>query len=163
LKTVVFEKPGQFYRALNRLPKMAQKELRDASKVIASKVASEASSRATAQGGVARLVAPYIKAYRDRIPTIRMGSSTKIPRGKRNAPRGLKVNVDAGALNLKNQTISNVMWGAEFGADRYTQFLPWRGNKEGAGYFLWPAIRDLGPVIRREYSDALLDALNKVK
>lgn len=33
-------------------------------------------------------------------------------------------------------------WGAEFGAYVYHQFPEWRGNKDDAGYFLWPAIRE---------------------
>jgi hypothetical protein len=32
--------------------------------------------------------------------------------------------------------------GAEFGSIVYGQFPEWRGNKEDAGYFFWPAIRD---------------------
>lgn len=32
--------------------------------------------------------------------------------------------------------------GAEFGAYRYKQFKQWRGNKDDAGYFFWPAIRE---------------------
>jgi|ERR1043166_7151642 hypothetical protein len=32
--------------------------------------------------------------------------------------------------------------GAEFGAIIYAQFPEWRGNKEDAGYFFWPAIRE---------------------
>jgi hypothetical protein len=31
--------------------------------------------------------------------------------------------------------------GAEFGSYRYKQFQTWRGNTDGAGYFLWPAVR----------------------
>ena len=31
--------------------------------------------------------------------------------------------------------------GAEFGARKYPQFQPWRGNGITAGYFLFPAIR----------------------
>lgn len=31
--------------------------------------------------------------------------------------------------------------GAEFGAIIYAQFPEWRGNKQDAGYFFWPAIR----------------------
>ena len=33
-------------------------------------------------------------------------------------------------------------FGAEFGSILYGQFPEWRGNKEDAGYFLWPAIRE---------------------
>jgi hypothetical protein len=33
-------------------------------------------------------------------------------------------------------------FGAEFGSILYGQFPEWRGNKDDAGYFLWPAIRE---------------------
>jgi len=32
--------------------------------------------------------------------------------------------------------------GAEFGSYVYGQFPAWRGNKQEAGYFFWPAIRE---------------------
>lgn len=32
--------------------------------------------------------------------------------------------------------------GAEFGSIVYGQFREWRGNREDAGYFFWPAIRE---------------------
>jgi len=32
--------------------------------------------------------------------------------------------------------------GAEFGSYQWGQFPAWRGNKEDAGYFFWPAIRE---------------------
>lgn len=32
--------------------------------------------------------------------------------------------------------------GAEFGSIVYGQFPEWRGNKQDAGYFFWPAIRE---------------------
>lgn len=33
-------------------------------------------------------------------------------------------------------------FGAEFGAIQWHQFKEWRGNKDDAGYFFWPAIRE---------------------
>ncbi len=61
--------------------------------------------------------------------------------------------------------------GAEFGAGRNTrtpgrnrgrlglnQFQPWRGNRSGAGYFLWPGIRDSADEIR----DAYLEELDRI-
>jgi hypothetical protein len=33
-------------------------------------------------------------------------------------------------------------FGAEFGSYRYKQFETWRGNKDDAGYFLWPTVRE---------------------
>lgn len=32
--------------------------------------------------------------------------------------------------------------GTEFGSYRYHQFSAWLGNKEDAGYFFWPSVRD---------------------
>jgi hypothetical protein len=59
--------------------------------------------------------------------------------------------------------------GAEFGASRnqmrtlpngrrargWNQFRPWRGNDDGAGYFLWPAIRRNTDSIVDIYGDAI--------
>lgn len=58
--------------------------------------------------------------------------------------------------------------GAEFGAYRnklrstkrgpvkgWRQFREWRGNKDKAGYFLWPTIREKSPEIARAYGEEL--------
>ena len=60
--------------------------------------------------------------------------------------------------------------GAEFGSGRnklrmlpneggdrlgWNQFKPWRGSGQGAGYFLYPAIRDTTPEIVDMYGDAV--------
>lgn len=58
--------------------------------------------------------------------------------------------------------------GAEFGAGRgirtpgrnrgrvgLNQFLAWRGNSTGAGYFLWPAVRDSNDEIMATYGDEI--------
>ena len=51
-------------------------------------------------------------------------------------------------------------WGAEFGAKRWPQFKPWRGNRWqgwqcGPGYFLHPTIRDHGTSILNDYVKTL--------
>ena len=60
--------------------------------------------------------------------------------------------------------------GAEFGALRnqdrrgpsgrtfkgYNQFQAWRGSGAGAGYFMWPAIRDKTPEVLDLYADELV-------
>lgn len=56
-------------------------------------------------------------------------------------------------------------WGAEFGAKRYRQFGPWRGNRwtpvggSGVGYAMHPAIRDavLGGEFIETYGDSLME------
>lgn len=161
-KTTGFGSIAKFNRALSHIPKECTVALTEASGRIASVVAADAAALARNVGGVARLVAPTIRASKGRTPAITMGGTRQIPRHRRSAPRGLKVNVDAGALNLTNQTIGNVMWGAEFGASNYRQFNPWRGNKGRAGYFLWPAVRDDARYIMDTYADALDDALKAI-
>jgi hypothetical protein len=62
---------------------------------------------------------------------------------------------------------SRLAWfaGAEFGALRYGQFKRWRGNQPsdafsgGAGYFLFPSIRDSEREILQTFRDALMDAV----
>lgn len=56
------------------------------------------------------------------------------------------------------------MLGAEFGAKKYKQFPPWRGNQwqpdanNGVGYFLHPAIRDT----RERFEEMYLEELDTV-
>lgn len=155
-KTVTFNHVAGLHRTLRALPKEANVELRDASVRIADEVAQKTATRMRMVGGVLEYVAPTVKAKRDRIPKIVMGSTQLLPdRG------GALRDGRAGPRNVKNQTIGNVMWGGEFGSDRHTQFSPWRGNKEGAGYALWPTIRGERDMIMDEYGDAILRAVDK--
>lgn len=139
-------------RALRSLGPEASRRLRDASVVIGSQVAVDAHGRALKVGGVARLVAPTIKATRDRVPVVREGGTRRLP------PRYGK------ARTGKRQTIGDVTMGAEFGGDafRARQFLPWRGNSETAGYYLYPAVRAHAPRTQVMYSEALDDALQAI-
>jgi len=132
-------------KALTKLPKEAASELRGASKDIASHVADKAAGRARGMGGPAALVAPSIRATRDRVPVVKMGGSARLRPGS------------------ATQTVGNLIWGAEFGGQarpRTMQFLPHKGT---VGYFLWPTVRDDSDYIQERYSSALLDALNQVK
>lgn len=51
--------------------------------------------------------------------------------------------------------------GAEFGANQYPQFQPWRGAGEDGGYFLYPAIRANEDQIDHEYTEALDGAMTR--
>jgi hypothetical protein len=130
-------------RALRALPREASAKLREASQEITEEVAADARSRATSIGRSYKLVAPTIKAAKDRYPVIKMGGSRRLP--GRSGP---------------NQTVGNLLWGSEFGGRKRPttqQFLPHRGQM---GYAVWPAVRDHD--IGEAYSDALLDALNAI-
>lgn len=54
--------------------------------------------------------------------------------------------------------------GAEFGGGRRPttqQFEPWRGSGPGAGYFVYPTIRDNEEQIVESYYDGLADVMKK--
>lgn len=139
--------------ALRLLPKEASSKLRDASVEIAAGIASEASGRATSVGGVAALVAPSIRATRDRIPVVKMGGSAGLPTAGNGWARSR-----GGA----RQTIGDVIWGAEFGGGARPSTLQFQPHKGRVGYFLWPTVRDRNQDIHERYSDALLKALEAI-
>lgn len=140
-------------KALRRLPKEASARIKDAAVDIADAIAGDAQRNAQALGGIAALVGPTIRAGRDRVPIVRMGGSQKLPESGSDWQHG---------RDGSRQTIGDVMWGAEFGALAYTQFEPWRGSDNGAGYFLWPAVRERNEWIQDRYSEALDDALQAI-
>jgi hypothetical protein len=152
-KYTSFTKVADLNRSLRYMPKLIADELRDTSGVIAGRVQSGAQGRAQQVGGVAALVAPTIRVARERVPVVRMGNRTTLPPRNGHPRRG------------KHQTIGDVIFGAEFGGGRprTPQFDPWRGNDEGAGYFLWPTVRALGGYIHDEYSAALKAALRAIR
>lgn len=140
MATKVYSTVAGLNAALRRLPKEASVELRKASMNIAVDVASKARARAYGIGGAYRKVAPTLKARRDRIPVIAMGGSKRLRPGP-------------------NQTVGNLIWGAEFGGQgrRTTQqFLPHKGQ---VGYALWPTVRANHDQTVDDYKEALEKAL----
>jgi hypothetical protein len=130
-------------KALARIPKELGPEVRDASVRVADRVSGIAASRARSLPGVAKHVAPSIRAKRDRVPVIQMGGSARLPSGGR---------------------VGDVIWGAEFGGGRRKttrQFAPWRGSGDGSGYFLYPTVRDNYDEAMEEYGRAVVAAVDK--
>lgn len=146
-RTFKFRNVDGLYKTLSTLPKEASSTLRKASVVIAGDVATQAAGLARQVGGVAKYVAPTLKARSDRIPKVVMGGSKRLP-----GPPG------------PNQTVGNVIFGAEFGGQRRKttmQFDPWRGNGKDAGYFLWPTIRAEYDTVVERYGAALKEAVDR--
>lgn len=128
-------------RALRELGgRELQKELKATGLEVAEDVADDATSKALALGGVAAKTAPSIKA------------SARFT--------GAGVSIGGAAYPFAG--------GAEFGAGQdkirrrksgtyvgYRQFEPWRGNGSGAGYFVYPAIRDNSDHIAEDYLGAV--------
>lgn len=152
-KTTVYNNVAGLNRTLRSIPKEANVRLRDASQEIAGEIAADAGLKAKAIGGVAALVADSIKARRDRIPKVVMGGAAKLPTEGAGWSR---------ARTGRRQTVGDVIWGAEFGSDRFTQFSPWTGNDTGSGRFLWPTVRALSDRMMDRWSEALRDALRDV-
>lgn len=136
--TKTFNSLAGLNKALGKLSRSASDELRVAALGIADGIAAEARGRAERLGGTARHVAPSIRSRRDRVPKISMGGRDSMA----------------------------AAFGAEFGGARRAttmQFEPWRGSTTGAGYFLWPTIRDRNDWINARYSEALNRALQELR
>lgn len=157
-KTLTFNEISGLYRFLSGLSSEASKTLRQEAREIANDIATVAASTAKSQGGLAALVAPTLSGKTDRIPTVRMGGSKKLPAEGTGWKHGRKG---------PNQTIGDVIWGAEFGGARgtqsnrrTTQFRPWLGNGDTAGYFLYPTVREMSDEMQERYGEAVVRAID---
>jgi hypothetical protein len=110
---------NELLKALNKIDKDLQNNVRDASQQIAYDMAKAAQAEAgTAQ---ARMVAGALKVKRDRVPTVRMPST--------------------GISGKKGVKYTDVFYGSEFGGQgrpSTMQFEPHRGRR---GYWLYPSAR----------------------
>lgn len=117
--------PRAFLSAVAKSDAATKQALAAASKAAAEKVADQSKSAAGALGGVAAKSAPSIRA---------IGGAAKA------------------AVTLRKA--GGYEFGAEFGSLRFKQFLPWRGNGKGAGYFLTPTVDKMQPDIAKELGEA---------
>lgn len=124
---------AELNRALKAIGKEAQGELKQANVEVAKYVGGKAQARAASQGGVAAKVAPSIDG------------------GGGVAWAGVRFGGSAYPM----------AGGAEFGSIKYAQFKPWRGSGSGAGYFVYPTIRDEGAEIEQRYTESIDDLIRK--
>lgn len=143
-KTHTFLRADGFNKVLRAIPKEADREVRAASGVIAQDLASKAQTRARSYGDVASLVAPTIKAGRDRVPLVRMGGTKRLP------PR------DGRTRTGPNQTVGNLIWGAEWGSRRFRQFP----EPVKRGRMLWSTLHDEYEASMDAWGDAVLAAID---
>jgi hypothetical protein len=94
--------------AFRRLPKDANNALRDRSLELAQALATKVASAARSDSGQSALIAPTVKARRDRIPFIEAGGSTRVGRNRVPAYK--------------------VIFGSEFGARTLPQYRPHVGK-----------------------------------
>lgn len=122
----------ELLRALNKIPKDLQNDVRDASVQIAEDLVSGAQSKAHTPLQV--LAASGLKAKRDRVPVVRVPKTMLRP-GTRT---------------------TDIFYGAEFGGGRRPSTQQFPEHMGRRGYFLYPTARARG----RRYSDLWADAVD---
>lgn len=95
-------------RAFRELPKEANNSLRDRTLELSERLAGRVRTAATGDSGQSALIAPTVKAKRDRVPVIQAGGTKKVGRNRVPAFK--------------------VLFGAEFGATRLKQYRPHVGQ-----------------------------------
>jgi hypothetical protein len=127
-----------FLRSLRKIADDYGDVIKQANFEVGEAIVRGARERAAQQPGVARKAAESLRAARQASAAVVTGGGARYP----------------------------YFFGAEFGARRYHQFQPWRGNQfeaagwDGPGYFLHPTLREDGPGILRDYLE-YLDQLHR--
>lgn len=115
---------------LKTMPKEASDELRSASLQVSTKLADTVRRRALSSGTQAALMAPSVKAVRDRVPNVQAGGSGRVGRRRKPAYK--------------------VLFGSEFGATYLKQFRP----RNTRGYWFYPSVDEMRTEIDAEWSKA---------
>lgn len=145
--TIEVEGLAQLSKALKELDPQLQKELRGANKEVADDVAQGARSRAASElGAMGAHFAPGIKASAG-------AQSAGVALDGRKYPGILGAEFGAGQDRERDRKTGRYMG--------FRQFEPWRGNSTGAGYFLYPTIRDRAPDISNKYEQLIDDLIKK--
>lgn len=136
-------------RMMRQLPKDAQAELRaEVQRVTEGHAAAIRRSMGRWPDRRVALSAASVRAGKDRLPVVRVGSAKRLP--IEGNPRGL-----------------DVFYGAEFGAEQagYNGWrFPPRTPKLGrgnAGYTVYPALRERQPQIARDWEAAVLRSVRR--
>lgn len=117
-------------RAFRKLPKEASQELRERSLKLSETLANRARQAARSDSPQAALMAPTIKARRDRLPSIQVGGSKRVGRNRKPAYK--------------------ILFGSEFGSNTLRQFRPHNGQE---GYWFFPVAEQQSADIARAWQD----------
>lgn len=138
---------SELNRALRDMGPQMQKQLKAASKEIATFVANDARAAAEALGGVAAHVAPSIKPSSGAL-------SAGVALGGPAYPMAGGAEFGAGNNKMRSRRTGEYVG--------FRQFEPWRGNSTNAGYFLYPSIRRDVDRIETEYTAAVEAVINRL-
>lgn len=126
-------------RTFRTYPKELSTELRKRSQAIAEPIAAEARGRA--QTPQQKLVAPSIRAVRDRIPVVKVGGGSSL---KSSTPR------------RRQPKAGQVYFGADFGSG-----LPQFPGKTKGGRMIFKAVKGQRNNIAEQYLDAVADIFGR--
>ena len=115
--------------AFRELPKDANDKLRDGTLELSEQLAGRIRADARGDSAQSALMAPTVKARRDRVPLVQAGGSRRVGRNRVPAYK--------------------VLFGSLFGAENYPQFRPWLGPPHS--YWFFETVDDAGPEIARHW------------
>ena len=126
-------------RTFRTYPRELSSELRDRAKKIADPIAEDARDRA--QTSQQKMVAPSIRAVRDRIPVVKVGGGMTV---KSSTPR------------RRQPRAGQVYFGADFGSS-----LPQFPGKTSGGRMIFKAVKGNRDNIAEQYLDAVADIFGR--
>jgi hypothetical protein len=124
-------------KALNRLPKDANKALRERSFELATTLSNRVRAAALADSEQSALMAPTVKPRRDRLPVIEAGGTKRVGSNRKPAYK--------------------ILFGSEFGSKHLPQFRPHRGKDS---YWFFDAVYTAQAQIAASWSKAADDVIN---
>lgn len=137
--------------AFRQLPKDAATELRIRTLELSEVLAGKARAAAMAEGGPAALMAPTVKAVRDRVPVVQVGGTRRV--GRNRVPAWQLVFGGEFGMNQRSGWYA----AAKYEQNPGSQFKPHRGQQ---GYWFFPLVESEGPTIARAWlqvADVVID------
>lgn len=131
--------------AFRKLPKDATVALRDANQTISERLAVKIRSAAETANGQSALVAPTVKAKRDRIPSVQAGGKKRAGKQSRRSK------------GQKPTTVSDLIYGSNFGANFLSQFP----KPTEPDHWFFDTVESNQPLIESEWLKAVDDVLGK--
>ena len=141
-------------RRLNQLPKAAQQEVREAAQAIADDEATRITAAGRSSDKQSRAAAEFVRARRDRVPSISAGGNRKAGVSGGATAGQLFFGAEFGGGSNKKWTTLTTTKTSRSGKTRQVfagvlfagvrekattnQFRPWRGRQ---GYWMWPTLR----------------------
>jgi hypothetical protein len=131
--------------AFRALPKDATAELRTASLRLAELVADRARTAAVADSPQSALLAPTVKAVRDRVPAVQVGGTRRVGRNK--APAWQILFAAEFGMNKRSGWYSTPKY-------RDSRTRQARGHQGRDGYWFFPTVEAEAAMINREWNAA---------